>query len=80
MESRGILTVCRDIRVYLLSFNLMISVSAKMVYQEVIKNFLRSGRNQGKVRENESRKKWLLCKIQVLLQSFRNLLLLEKDL
>ena len=41
----------------LLSFNLMISVSAKMPYQEARENYLRLGRSQGKVRENEGRKK-----------------------
>ena len=28
----------------------------------VMEHFLRSGRNQGKVRENDSRKKWPFCK------------------
>ena len=45
----------------LLRFNSMISVSAKMLYQEVMQNLLRSGRSQGKVRENASRKKWPPC-------------------
>ena len=51
-KSQGILTVFHNVRVLpLLRFNLMISVSGKMLYQEVMKNFLRSGRNRGKVRE-----------------------------
>ena len=41
-----------------LRFNFMISVYAKILCQEVMENFLRSGRSQEKVRENESRQKW----------------------
>ena len=44
----------------------MISVSAKMLYQEVMENFLRSGKSQAKVRENESREK-----MATLLMKFR---------
>ena len=36
----------------------MLSGSARMRYQEVVENYLRSGTNQGKVMENESREKW----------------------
>ena len=39
----------------------MISASAKIHHQEVMENYLRSGRSQGKVRENESQKKWPPC-------------------
>ena len=38
---------------------MIISVSTKMPYQEVMENFLRSGISQGKVRENKSGEKWL---------------------
>ena len=38
----------------LLKFNLMISISAKMLYQEVMENSPRSGRSHGKVRKSES--------------------------
>ena len=55
-------TVCPKVKVLpLLRSNLMIAVSAKMLYQVVMENFLRIGRSQGKVRENERRKKWPSC-------------------
>ena len=41
----------------LVNFKLMVSAAAKMLYREVMENFLRSGKSQGKVRENESREK-----------------------
>ena len=40
-----------------LTFNLMISVSSKILYQEVGLISLRSGKSQGNLREDESRKK-----------------------
>ena len=56
-KSRGILTGCLNLKVLpLLRFNLMVSVSAKMDCQEVREISLRSGKSQGKVRENEGRK------------------------
>ena len=55
-KSHGILTGCPNLEVLpLLKFKL-ITVSAKMLYQEVMENSLRSGRSPRKVRENESRK------------------------
>ena len=44
-ESQGIFTVCPDIKALpLLRFNLIISVSAKMLCREVLKTFLKSGK------------------------------------
>ena len=61
-KSQEILTGCSNLKVLaLLRFNLMISVSSKMLYQKVREISLRSGRSQGKVRENKSRKKWPPC-------------------
>ena len=40
---------------------LVISVPAKMLYQEVMETSLRSGRSQGKVRENQNQKRWSHC-------------------
>ena len=58
-NNQGILSGCLNIKVLpLLRFNLMISGSAKMRYQEVRENYLRSGRSQERVRENESGKTW----------------------
>ena len=51
-ENQGILTVCPDVKV--LSTWWIIFV--KMLHQEVMEDSLRSGRSQGKARENESRK------------------------
>ena len=45
----------------LLRFNLMISGSAKIRYQQVRENYLRSEKNQGKIKENESGKKLPPC-------------------
>ena len=48
MEKSGNLTSCVNIKVlFLLRFNFMISVSVKMLYREVMKNCLRSGRTPG---------------------------------
>ena len=47
-KSQGILTGCPKVKVSpLLKFNL-IAVSAKMLYQEVMEDSLKSGRSQGK--------------------------------
>ena len=40
----------------ILRFNFMIQVSAKMLFQEVGENSLRSGRSQGKVKETKVKK------------------------
>ena len=50
-KSQGNLTGCLK---KLLGCNLMISVSAKVLYHEALENPLRSGKNQGKIRENEN--------------------------
>ena len=47
-EKSGNLTDCLK---KLLDCNLMISVSAEVLYQEALENSLRSGRGQGEVRE-----------------------------
>ena len=53
MKSQRILTGCPNVKVSpLLKLNL-IAVSARFLSQEAMENSLRSGRSQGKVRENE---------------------------
>ena len=56
-ESQGILTGCLIVKVSTLLKLTQIAVSAKMLYEEVMENSLRSGRSQGNVRENGNRKK-----------------------
>ena len=47
-KSRGILTGCPNVNISpLLKFNLT-AVSAKLLYQEVMENSLKSGKSQGK--------------------------------
>ena len=57
--SHGILTGCLNIKVLpILVFNLMVSVSIKMLHHKVLENSLRSERSQGKVRKSQSQAKW----------------------
>ena len=65
LKSQGILIGRPNVKVLpLLRSNLMVLVSAKMLYQELMENFLRSRRSQGKAKENEIRKEWPPCQIQ----------------
>ena len=58
LETSEILSGCPNVKVSAKFFKFkLIAVSAKMLYQEIIENSLRSGRSQGKVKENESRKR-----------------------
>ena len=61
-KKSGNLISCLNIKVLpLLRINLIISVSVKVLRQEVIENSLRSGRTQGKVREKQNRKNGHPC-------------------
>ena len=64
-KSQRILTGCLKVKVLpLLRFNLMISVSANMLYLGVVKNSLRSRRSQGNTGEMKVEKQWPCIKMR----------------